>query len=113
MSDFVCKGRLTSYWGRIWELLPITGSNIFILLRFSVLGLIYYLGKNYFLTGYYLVEGLFCVPFITGVPGPFESDELGRVLSSLLFYNDFFSLIAANLALRAELLENKLMRLIL
>jgi hypothetical protein len=61
-----------------------TGSNIFILFFFSVFGFTSSFGKNSLLTGSSFVIGLLEVPpLITGVFGPFDSVELGLVLSSL------------------------------
>lgn len=59
-----------------------TGSSILILFFFSVLGFTSSLGKNSFLGGSSLVlVTRLRLPFITGVLGPLESDELGLVLS--------------------------------
>lgn len=88
-----------------------TGSNIFIRFFFYVFGLISSFGKNSFLIGSYLVVGLLAVPFITGVFGPLESEELGLVLSSLLS-KDFLSLIVINLLFKLPLFANKLFKLI-
>ncbi len=76
-----------------------TGSSIFILFFFYVLSFtssLFYFGKNYFLTGSSFIIR-FEVPFITGVFGPRESDELGLVPSSLPVYIGFFSGTSINL----------------
>ena len=54
------------------------------------------------------------MPFITGVFGPRESEEFGRVLSyPLLFYKGFFYEKPTNFVLKFVLLANKLIRFIL
>jgi hypothetical protein len=91
-----------------------TGSNIFILFLFSVFGFVSYFGKNYFFIGSSFVTGLFEAPFITGVLGPLESDELGRVFSPLLLSIGLFSAkTTPSLVFRLALLAKRLNKLIL